>query len=78
MRKCVLYGVMPATHPDLIDKLKLFLKSGEIISKYDGILIDTGVVPVTLFLTEAKKQALIRQAEEFNMTLQEWLEKRLT
>lgn len=77
VRKCVLYGIMPATHPDLIDKLKLFLKSGEIISKYDGTLIDTGLVPVTIYLTEAKKQALIRQAEEFSMSLQEWVEKRL-
>lgn len=78
VRKCVLIGVMPATHPDLIDKLKLFLKSGEIITKYDGTLIDTGLYPVTVYLMEAKKQELIRQAEENEMTLQDWLEIRLS
>lgn len=77
IRKCVLLGVMPATHPDLIDKLKLFLKSGEIITKYDGTLIDTGLLPITIFLSEAKKQELIRQAEENNLSLQEWIMNRI-
>lgn len=78
VRKCVLLGVMPATHPDLIDKLRLFLKSGEIIPKYDGTLIDTGLMPVTIYLTEAKKNVLLKLAEERNITLQEYLEDRLT
>jgi len=73
VRKCVLYGVMPATHPDLIDKLKLFLKSGELISKYDGTLIDTGLSPVTLFLSEDKKNELTRRAQQRNLSLQEWI-----
>jgi hypothetical protein len=77
VRKCVLLGVMPATHPDLIDKLKLFLKSGEIITKYDGTLIDTGLLPITIFLSEAKKHELIRQAEENNLSLQEWIMNRI-
>ncbi|WP_127529460.1 hypothetical protein [Paenibacillus kobensis] len=77
VRKCVLSGVMPATHPDLIDKLKLFMKSGEIISKYDGTLIDTGLLPVTLFLTEDKKKDWARRAKERNLTLQEWIMARI-
>lgn len=77
VRKCVLFGVMPASHPDLIDKLRLFIKSGEIISKYDGTLIDTGLLPINIYLTEAKKQDLIRQAEENNMSLQDWIMDRI-
>ncbi|CAG7651650.1 helix-turn-helix domain-containing protein [Paenibacillus allorhizosphaerae] len=77
VRKTVLLGVMPTTHPDLIDKLKLFLKSGEIIPKYDGTLIDTGLFPVTIFLSKSQKEALNRKAEEENMSLQEWIEERL-
>lgn len=77
VRKCVLIGVMPATHPDLIDKLRLFLKTGEIIPKYDGTLIDTGLMPLTIYLTEAKKKALLKMAEDHNMTLQDYLEERL-
>ncbi|MNF78483.1 hypothetical protein D3C84_606680 [compost metagenome] len=77
VRKCVLYGVMPATHPDLIDKLKLFLKSGDIIEKYDGTLIDTGLLPVTLYLSEDKKKDWTRRAKERNLTLQEWIMQRI-
>lgn len=77
VRKCVLLGVMPDTHPDLIAKLERFLKSGQIISKYDGTLIDTGLMPITIYLTNDKKKELIRQAEEHNMSLQDWIEKRL-
>ena len=77
VRKCVLLGVMPATHPDLIDKLRLFLKSGEIITKYDGTLIDTGLMPITFYLTGEKKNELLSLAEQHELSLQEYLEKRL-
>lgn len=77
VRKCVLIGVMPGTHPDLIDKLKLFIKSGEIIPKYDGTLIDTGLLPLIIYLPEEKRNEITRQAEESNMTLQEWIMNRL-
>lgn len=75
VRKSVLLGIMPATHPDLIDKLKLFIKSGEVISKYDGTLIDTGLLPVTFFVSEAQKKELARKAEEEGLSLQEWVVK---
>lgn len=78
VRKSVLLGVMPATHPDLIDKLKLFIKSGEIISKYDGTLIDTGLVPVTFFVSEPERRELLRRAEQEGLSLQDWLLERLT
>lgn len=77
VRKTVLLGVMPATHPDLIDKLKLFIQSGEVISKYDGTLIDTGLTPVTFYVSDAQKQELIRLAGEQGLTLQELVEKRV-
>lgn len=77
VRKVVLLGVMPATHPDFIDKLKLFLKSGEIVTKYDGTLIDTGLSPITIYLTEAKKQELMLKAEENGMALQDWIMERI-
>jgi hypothetical protein len=75
VRKSVLLGVMPATHPDLIDKLKLFIRSGEVISKYDGTLIDTGLLPVTFFVSEAQKKELAQRAEEEGMSLQDWIMK---
>lgn len=39
VRKCVLLGVMPDTHPDLFERMKRFFKSGQIIPKYDGRLL---------------------------------------
>lgn len=75
VRKSVLLGVMPSTHPDLIDKLKLFIRSGEVISKYDGTLIDTGLVPVTFFVSEAQRKALSRRAGEAGLSLQDWIVK---
>ncbi|WP_054943674.1 helix-turn-helix domain-containing protein [Paenibacillus ihuae] len=78
VRKCVLSGVMPDTHPDLIVKLERFLKSGQIIPKYDGTLIDTGIMPVTIYLTEDKKNRLLKKAEERDMTLQEYMEECLS
>ncbi|MFC5449067.1 helix-turn-helix domain-containing protein [Paenibacillus aestuarii] len=77
VRKCVLLGVMPATHPDLIDKLRTFLRSGEIIPKYDGTLIETGLTPITIHITEKKKLEMIRRAEDNNMTLNDWIMSRL-
>lgn len=77
VRKSVLLGVMPATHPDLIDKLKLFIKSGEVISKYDGTLIDTGLVPVTFFVSEPERKELLRKAEQEGLSLQDWITRSL-
>ncbi|MGF7035331.1 excisionase family DNA binding protein [Paenibacillus mucilaginosus] len=74
VKKAVLTNVLPSTHPDLIDKLKLFIKSGEIVIKYDGVLIDTGFSPVTFYLPEKKKEALQQLAQRSGMTLQEWLD----
>ncbi|KRE47222.1 hypothetical protein [Paenibacillus sp. Soil522] len=73
-KKSVLTGVMPATHPDMIDKLKTFIRSGEITPKYDGTLIDTGLSPVTLYLSEQEKDKLIAKARSANKSLQECLE----
>ncbi|MBJ6359967.1 helix-turn-helix domain-containing protein [Paenibacillus sp. GCM10012307] len=77
VRKSVLTGILPETHPDFIDKLRLFLRSGEIVVKYDGVLIDTGLSPITVYLPDAKKQTLLRLAERENQTVQEWLEEKL-
>lgn len=77
VRKCVLVGIMPATQPDFIDKLKLFLKSGKVIPKYDGTLIDTGLSPVTFFLTEGQKKQLQMNALQEGLSMQEYIEGRL-
>ncbi|WP_028563354.1 helix-turn-helix domain-containing protein [Paenibacillus pinihumi] len=77
VRKSVLKGILPETHPDFIDKLRLFLRTGEIIVKYDGVLIDTGLSPITVYLPDAKKQTLLRLAERENQSVQEWLEEKL-
>ncbi|CAM4044527.1 helix-turn-helix domain-containing protein [Paenibacillus alkaliterrae] len=74
VKKSVLTGILPATHPDMIDKLKTFIRSGEITPKFDGTLIDTGLSPVTFYLPEKEKAKLVGKAEEANKTLQEWLE----
>ncbi|MDN4067625.1 hypothetical protein QYF50_06930 [Paenibacillus vini] len=77
MKKSVLVGILPKTHPDMIDKMKLFIINGKIIPKYDGTLIDTGLSPVTAYLMEDKKAKLTQLAEAENMTLPEWIEKQL-
>jgi hypothetical protein len=74
VKKSVLYGIMPTTHPDMIDKLKLFIISGEIIHKYDGTLIDTGLSPITFYLSESKKKQLNDISKKEGKSLQEWLE----
>lgn len=74
VKKAVLTGVLPSTHPDMIDKLKTFIRSGEIIPKYDGTLIDTGLSPVTFYLSEVDKEKMIVKAKGANKSLQEWLE----
>ncbi|MFD2614736.1 helix-turn-helix domain-containing protein [Paenibacillus gansuensis] len=73
VRKSVLVGIMPTSHPDLIDKLKLFLVQGEIVPKYDGTLIDTGLSPITFYVTGEKKAELLQRAAEAGKTLQEWI-----
>lgn len=78
VKKSVLLGVLPTTHPDMIDKLKLFIRSGEVTPKYDGTLIDTGLAPITFYLPEERKAALICKAEEENKSIQEWLEEHFT
>lgn len=75
VKKSVLLGILPTKHPDLIDKLKMFVQTGNIVPKYDGVLIDTGLSPVTFYLSEKKKVELVRRAEADKITLQEWLEK---
>ncbi|MGU3473171.1 helix-turn-helix domain-containing protein [Paenibacillus sp. D51F] len=77
VKKSVLVGILPTTHPDMIDKMKLFLEQGEIVPKYDGTLIDTGLSPITVYLPEEKKAELIRRATAENMTLQKWIERRI-
>ncbi|MFD0710902.1 helix-turn-helix domain-containing protein [Paenibacillus sp. GCM10027626] len=74
VKKSVLTDILPATHPDLLDKLKLFITSGSIIPKFDGTLIDTGLSPITFYLPENKKAALIELADQKGLTLQQWLE----
>ncbi|WP_336775277.1 helix-turn-helix domain-containing protein [Paenibacillus sp. MMO-58] len=74
VKKCVLLDVLPSTHPDLIDKLKMFIRTGEIVNKYDGTLIDTGLAPITFYIADKMKLKLIEKAAANNQTLQEWLE----
>lgn len=70
-------GIMPDSHPEIIEKLRLFLKRGEVTVKYDGVLIDTGLSPVTIYLPEQVKQAFLQIAASKNMSLQELLEVKL-
>jgi hypothetical protein len=77
VKKSVLVGILPTSHPDVIDKMKLFLVQGNIVPKYDGTLIDTGLSPITFYLPEEKKAEMIRRATAEHMTLQDWIEKHL-
>ncbi|OMF76664.1 hypothetical protein [Paenibacillus glucanolyticus] len=72
VKKVVLKGILAATHPDMIDRMKLFLKRGKIIPKYDGLLIDTGLSPITLYISEDRKEKLIERLTNNKVTLQEW------
>jgi len=78
IKKSVLSGILPTTHPDMIDKLKLFITSGEIITKFDGTLIDTGLSPITFYLPEQRKMELIEKADRAGVSLQVLLETLLT
>lgn len=77
VKKSVLFGILPTTHPDLIDKLKLFITFGDIVTKFDGTLIDTGLSPITFYLPEPKKSELIEKADRAGLSLQEMIEKLL-
>lgn len=78
VKKSVLFGVLPTTHPDLVDKLKMFIVQGEIVSKFDGVLIDTDLSPITFYLPESKKIELIKEAENEGKSIQEWLESKFS
>ncbi|MFX3638013.1 MAG: helix-turn-helix domain-containing protein [Candidatus Pristimantibacillus sp.] len=78
VKKSELLNILPTTHPDMIDKLKLFIKSGEIITKYNGTLIDTGLSPVTVYLPEAYKQKMQSLSELENKSVQEWIQDTLS
>lgn len=78
VRKCILKGILPSTHPDLLKELGVFMKSGKLIPVADGTLIDTGLFPVQAFLTEKQKKALMDEADAHNMHLQDWVLHRLT
>lgn len=74
VKKSVLTGILPSTHPDMIDKLKTFIRSGLVTPKYDGTLIDTGLSPVTFYLSEHVKDQITAKAKSADKSLQEWLE----
>ncbi len=74
VKKCVLKSISPLTHPDFIDKLKLFITSGEIVFEGDDTVINTCYSPITFYLRESQKSLIIQQAAEKGMTIQEWLE----
>lgn len=64
----------PLTYPDFIDKLKLYIRSGEIISEGEDTVINTCFSPLTFYLQESRKSLILKQASEKGMTIQEWLE----
>ncbi|MEK4297366.1 helix-turn-helix domain-containing protein [Paenibacillus sp. FSL R5-0914] len=74
VKKCVLKGISPLTYPDFIDKLKLYIRSGEIISEGEDTVINTCFSPITFYLQESRKSLILKQASEKGMTIQEWLE----
>lgn len=74
VKKCVLKGISPLTHLDFIDKLKSFIKSGEIITKGEDTVISTSYSPITFYLQERKKSIILKEAAKKGMTIQEWLE----
>ncbi len=75
VKKSMLRGLLPETNPELIYKLKQYIRVGEIVVKFDGTLIDTGLAPVAFYLLESKKQKLLALAKNDGLSLQEWLEK---
>ncbi|MGU3567452.1 hypothetical protein [Paenibacillus sp. D51F] len=75
VKKVVLKDILVTTHPDMIDRMKLFLKRGKIIAKYDGLLIDTGLSPITLYISEDRKEKFVETVTNNKVTLQEWADK---
>jgi hypothetical protein len=73
VKKSILTGIHPMTHPDMIDKMKQFITSGKVVPKYDGLLIDTGLSPITIHLSENKKNELLKKAKKEGLSLPEWI-----
>ncbi|CAH8721271.1 helix-turn-helix domain-containing protein [Bacillus cereus] len=61
IKKTEIANVHAETHPDVVSKLQLFLTSGRIIEKYNGILIDTNFSTVQLSLENDIKEAIFKR-----------------
>lgn len=59
---------------DVIENMKKFISEGEIIEKFDGVLIDPGLTSMTFYLSPEQKQLIQQHAEAKGITIHEWLE----
>ncbi|MFS1513112.1 helix-turn-helix domain-containing protein [Chengkuizengella sp. SCS-71B] len=72
VKKSELQGVQSQTHFDFINTLKKFIVEGKVIEKYDGILIDTGLTPMTFYMDEELKEKIMNEINETGVSMHEW------
>ncbi|NBI27456.1 helix-turn-helix domain-containing protein [Chengkuizengella marina] len=77
VKKSQLQGVQSQTHFDFIDMLKKFIVKGKVIEKYDGLLIDTGLTPMTFYMDEELKEKIMREVRELGISIHEWFEQKV-
>lgn len=60
---------------DYLDLLQTHIIEGEIFESIDGIILDSPVSPVTIFVTKEEKEHIKRKAEEQGLTQEEYVTK---
>lgn len=77
VKKSELKGVQSQTHFDFIDTLKKFIVEGKIIEKYDGVLIDTCLTPMTFYVQDDLKKKIIDEIGNSGISMHEWFEQKV-
>lgn len=73
IKKTTLVGITESTEPDLINKLKTFAHSGEIVLVHNGTVIDPGYSSILMYLPYQTKKELLSEAENEGMKLHDYL-----
>ncbi|MNW61395.1 hypothetical protein D3C74_394490 [compost metagenome] len=73
IKRTTLVGITESTEPDLINKLKTFAHSGEIVLVHNGTVIDPGYSSILMYLPYQTKKELLSEAENEGMKLHDYL-----
>ncbi|MDP5273566.1 helix-turn-helix domain-containing protein [Chengkuizengella axinellae] len=78
VKKSELKGIQSQTHFDYIDAMKKFIVEGKIVEKYDGVLIDTGLTPMTFYVDEQSKEKIMNEISEAGVSMHEWFKRKIS